>query len=66
VPNRSLVVIGVDGARFVDALGMVATVVEGPEAATALPDHQWPLGIWERPDSRPTTTSTRSTRSTAR
>jgi hypothetical protein len=29
--------------------------------------HQWPLGIWERPPSpRPTTTSTPSTRSTAR
>jgi hypothetical protein len=53
VPNRSLVVIGVDGARFVDALGMVATVVEGPETGDGPADHQWPLGIWERPDSAP-------------
>ena len=36
-----LVVVGVDGARFVDALAMVAT-----EVVTGF---QWPLGIWERP-----------------
>jgi hypothetical protein len=41
VPERALIVIGVDGARFVDALAIVAT-----EIATG---HQWPLGIWERP-----------------
>lgn len=38
----SLIVIGVDGARFVDALAMVATEVQT--------GYQWPLGIWERPD----------------
>jgi hypothetical protein len=37
----SLIVIGVDGARYVDALAVVAT-----EVATGF---QWPLGIWERP-----------------
>jgi hypothetical protein len=45
VPDDSLIVIGVDGARFVDALAMVATHVES--------GHQWPLGIWERPESAP-------------
>ena len=39
----ALTVVGVDGARFVDALAMVAT-----EVATGF---QWPLGIWERPGS---------------
>jgi hypothetical protein len=38
----SLIVVGVDGARFVDALAMVATEVET--------GFQWPLGIWERPE----------------
>jgi phage terminase large subunit-like protein len=37
----ALLVVGVDGARFVDALAMVATEVET--------GYQWPLGIWERP-----------------
>jgi len=36
-----LVTIGIDGARFVDGLGIVATSV-----TTGL---QWPVGIWERP-----------------
>lgn len=35
------VVIGVDGARWRDALAVVATEVES--------GFQWPLGIWERP-----------------
>lgn len=35
------VAIGVDGARFDDALAIVATTVAG--------GHQWPLGIWELP-----------------
>lgn len=39
--DGALVVAGVDGARFVDALAVVAT-----EVATGF---QWPLGIWERP-----------------
>jgi hypothetical protein len=43
-PERgSLVVVGVDGARYVDALAIVAT-----EVATGF---QWPVGIWERPVS---------------
>lgn len=36
-----LVVIGVDGARFRDALAIVGTEVESGV--------QWPIGIWERP-----------------
>jgi hypothetical protein len=44
VPDAGgLVVIGVDGARFVDALAIVAT-----EVGTG---YQWPLGIWERPEN---------------
>lgn len=38
-----LIVVGVDGARFADAVAVVATHVES--------GHQWPLGIWERPES---------------
>lgn len=41
----SLIVVGVDGARFIDALAIVAT-----EVATG---HQWPLGIRERPPMAP-------------
>lgn len=37
----SLVVVGVDGARFVDSLAIVATSVDL--------QHQWNVGIWERP-----------------
>lgn len=39
----ALIVLGVDGARFVDALAIVATEV--------LTGFQWPVGIWERPES---------------
>jgi hypothetical protein len=39
-PGR-LIVIGADGARFNDALALVATHVPS--------GYQWPLGIWERP-----------------
>lgn len=42
VPKGSLVVAGVDGARFSDALGVIATDVES--------GYQWPIGIWERPE----------------
>jgi hypothetical protein len=42
VPDRSLIVVGVDGARFEDALAMVATDV--------LTGHQWPLIIIQRPE----------------
>lgn len=43
VADGSLIVVGVDGARFEDALAMVAT-----EVSSGL---QWPLGVWERPQS---------------
>jgi hypothetical protein len=39
----ALIVAGVDGARYDDAIALVAT-----EVATGF---QWPLGIWERPES---------------
>ena len=42
VPDKSRVVIGVDGARYDDALAVVAT-----EIATG---HQFVLGIWEKPE----------------
>ena len=41
VPAKSVITIGVDGARFGDSLGVVATDVKT--------GHQWPLGIWEAP-----------------
>lgn len=41
VDRDALIVIGVDGARFVDALAIIATEVES--------GYQWPLGIWTRP-----------------
>jgi hypothetical protein len=43
--GRRKIVIGVDGARFVDALGAIATDIET--------GHQWPVGIWERPEGAP-------------
>lgn len=43
VADGSLVVLGVDGARYHDAIAVVAT-----EVATG---HQWPVGVWERPDN---------------
>jgi hypothetical protein len=45
IPDGALVTVGVDGARFRDALAIVATDVET--------GHQWPLGIWERPPAAP-------------
>lgn len=45
VPRGAVITIGVDGARFDDALAVVATAVRL--------GHQWPLGIWERPESAP-------------
>lgn len=41
----ALVVLGVDGARYDDALAIIATEVET--------GFQWPVGIWERPDNAP-------------
>lgn len=43
VADRSLVVVGVDGARFEDALAIVGTDVEQ--------GHQFVVGIWERPEA---------------
>lgn len=40
-----LVVLGIDGARFQDALAIIATEVET--------GFQWPIGIWERPENAP-------------
>jgi hypothetical protein len=42
---KALITLGVDGARFADALAIIATEVET--------GHQWPIGIWERPPSAP-------------
>lgn len=44
---RSLIVIGVDGARFADSLAVIATDVES--------GFQWPLGIWTKPENAPDT-----------
>lgn len=41
VKRNSLIVIGIDGAKYEDALAMIAT-----EVSTGF---QWPLGIWEVP-----------------
>lgn len=45
VEPGSLITIGVKGARFADAMAIVATDVTS--------GHQWPLGIWERPKDAP-------------
>lgn len=45
VADRSLIVVGVDGARFHDALAIVATEVES--------GYQWPVAIIERPEEAP-------------
>jgi hypothetical protein len=45
VPAGALIVVGVDGARFEDAVAIVGT-----EVATGF---QWPIGIWERPRDAP-------------
>lgn len=45
VPKRALIVIGVDGARFRDAVAVVATEVKT--------GYQWPLLILERPENAP-------------
>lgn len=45
VPRGAVIVIGVDGARFQDALAIIATDVKT--------GFQWPLDIIERPDDAP-------------
>lgn len=42
VPDGELIVLGFDGARYLDSTALVATDVET--------GFQWPLGIWERPE----------------
>jgi hypothetical protein len=48
VPDGALVVVFVDGARFDDALAMIATHVVDENRG-----FQWPLGIWEVPANAP-------------
>jgi hypothetical protein len=43
VADGRVITLGVDGARFADALAVVAT--------DAITGYQWPIGIWERPES---------------
>lgn len=43
IPDREQITIGVDGARWDDAVAIVATHLAS--------GFQWPLGIWERPDN---------------
>jgi hypothetical protein len=45
ISNGEKITIGVDGARYVDALAVVATDIKT--------GFQWPLGIWTRPLSAP-------------
>lgn len=45
IEDKERIVIGVDGARYQDALAIVATDVKT--------GFQWPLGIWERPLDAP-------------
>ncbi len=45
VPDRALVVAGVDGARFDDAVAIIATEIQT--------GHQWPVGIWQVPTAPP-------------
>lgn len=40
-----LIVLGIDGARFVDSLAVIATEVET--------GFMWPVGVWERPENAP-------------
>jgi hypothetical protein len=55
-PKGDVIVIGVDGARFADALAVIATQVRCSWDETN-PDfqrgYQWPIGIWEIPQNAP-------------
>jgi hypothetical protein len=42
-PSGARIVLGIDGARFEDALAVV-----GCEVSTG---YQWPIGVWERPEA---------------
>lgn len=50
---KALVVAGVDGARFVDALAIAAAEVRIQPSQSGSPGFIWPVGIWERPDKAP-------------
>lgn len=41
----AFIVLGIDGARFVDSLAVIATEIQSGV--------QWPVGIWERPEDAP-------------
>lgn len=45
VPSGSAIAIGFDGSQFEDATALIATHIES--------GHQWPLGIWEKPQHLP-------------
>lgn len=45
VPEGALITLGFDGSRYHDATALIATEVAS--------GYQWPLGIWQRPDSLP-------------
>lgn len=45
VEPKSFIAVGIDGARFVDGLSIVGTVIET--------GYQWSIGIWERPEAAP-------------
>jgi hypothetical protein len=45
VPDASMITIGIDGARYRDAIAIIATEISS--------GYQWPLGIWERPPNSP-------------
>jgi hypothetical protein len=56
VPDKVVIAIGVDGARFRDALSIEATDIST--------GYQWTAGLWERPKMAERPTSTRRARST--
>jgi len=43
--DAAFIVLGIDGARFEDALAVIATEIET--------GFQWPVGIWQRPENAP-------------
>jgi hypothetical protein len=55
VPKRTICTVGVDGARWRDALAIVGTCwPDSPKVATAAARrHQWTIGIWEKPSGAP-------------
>lgn len=45
VPDGTAITIGIDGARYEDALAIIATTIAD--------GYQWPLGIWQKPAEAP-------------